>query len=86
MIVAPDGNIIFKTTEEGNEEILQHKLIAAIDDHLERQKAILQRQRMGENCADVIGHLNSTPLPLKLEKNKPKDKKDLSEEAVVAIR
>lgn len=86
MIVAPDGNIIFKTTEEGNEEILQHKLLAAMYDHLERQQAILERQRQGENCADVVGDLNSTPLPLKLEKNKPKDKKDLSEEAVNAMR
>lgn len=86
MIVAPDGSIIFKTTEEGNEEILQHKLLAAIDDHLERQHAIRDRQRKGENCADIFGDLSSTPLPLKLEKNKPKDKKDLSEEAVIAIR
>jgi len=36
MIVAPDQSIIFKTTEEGNEEILQHKLLAAMYDHLDR--------------------------------------------------
>ena len=79
MIVAPDQSIIFKTTEEGNEEILQHKLLAAMYDHLDRQQAIKERQKRGENCAN-IRDLNSNPLPLLLEKNKPKSKKDLAEE------
>lgn len=85
MIVAPDQSIIFKTTEEGNEEILQHKLLAAMYDHLDRQQAIRERQKRGENCAN-IRDLNSNPLPLLLEKNKPKIKKDLAEEQLIAIR
>lgn len=40
----------------------------------------------GQNCADTVGFLNSTHLPLLLEKDKPKDMKDLSEEAIIALR
>ena len=36
ILVGPDGLIIQKLTEEGNEEILQHMLLAGLEDHIER--------------------------------------------------
>lgn len=36
ILIGPEGHIIYKYTEEGNEEILHHMLLAGIDDHLER--------------------------------------------------
>ena len=86
ILIGPDGMIIQKLTEEGNEEILQHMLLAGLEDHIDRQAAIKERQKKGENCADTVGHLNHVPLPIHLEKDKPKDTKDLSEEAIVALR
>lgn len=36
ILIGPDGLIIQKLTEEGNEEILQHMLLAGLDDHIDR--------------------------------------------------
>jgi len=38
-VVGPDGNIIQKLTEEGNIEIIEHLLLAGLDDHYRRSKA-----------------------------------------------
>lgn len=65
-VVGPDGNIIQKLTEEGNIEIIEHLLLAGLDDHHRRRKAF---EETGDQ-AKAVPELNTTPLPMELEKDK----------------
>jgi len=53
-------------------------LLAGLEDHVERQAELIKKQELGENCADIVRNLNHIPVPLELEKDKPKETKDLT--------